>query len=61
MQSLFKQPSTPVGDPSQSAPPYCGGLHVLVLNRVPLPQVTEQSLQTDQSDHIPSTNDSTTA
>ena len=61
MQSLFKHTFTSVEFPLHSFPPYCGGVQVLCLEWIPLPHVTEQSLQSDQADHVPSTNGNTAA
>lgn len=46
-----------VPDPTQSAPPFCGGgfVHVLVLVSWPRPQVLEHLPHADQGDHPPST------
>ena len=60
MQALFWHTCTSVADPSQSFPLYCAGSKVLILDWVPLPHVTEQSLHNDQSFHLQSTNDNST-
>ena len=45
-----------LASPLHGAPPFEGGVHVRVLDWVPVPQLAEQVVHWVHSDHLPSTN-----